>query len=89
MDLEEICKIYFDDQVKPKHLKEFAADTPEGNHIQGYINKKPNKYLGSMYIFKLNGIPTSQFVYSMPKIHYLDNELIFHQEVIKFLTNYF
>lgn len=74
MDLEEICKIYFDDQVKPKHLKEFAVDTPEGNHIQGYINKKPNKYLGSMYIFKLNGVPTSQFVYSMPKIHYLDND---------------
>jgi len=72
--VEEICKIYFNDQVKPKHLREFTATTPEGNIIEGFINKKPNKYLGSMYIYSLNGLPTSQFVYSMPKIHYCDDK---------------
>lgn len=71
---EEICKIYFNDKVKPKHLKEFTATTPKNNVIEGYINKKPNEYLGSLYIYKLNDKKTSQFVYSMPKINYLNHQ---------------
>lgn len=70
---EEICKIYFNNKVKPKHLQEFKTTTPQANIIEGYINRKPNEYLGSLYIYKLNGKETSQFVYSMPKINYLNN----------------
>lgn len=69
---EEICTLYFNDQVRPKHLKEFHKITPEGNDIIGFINKKPNEYLGSMYIHKVNDIVSPQFVYSMPKITYSD-----------------
>lgn len=77
IDLEEICRIYFNDKIKPKHLVEFEAVTPKQNFICGYINKKPNEYLGSMYIYSVNGIVSPQFVRSMPKINYTshDNEL--------------
>lgn len=70
---EEICSLYFNDTIKPKHLREFEIVTPNNNVVRGYINRKPNQYLGSLYIFSLNGFDTSQFVYSMPKINYIDN----------------
>lgn len=73
MNKEEICEKYFKNKVKPKHLVEFENTTPQGNEIEGYINKKPNQYLGSILITKLNGIETEQFILSMPKIHYMES----------------
>lgn len=71
---EEICDLYFNNTVKPKHLREFEITTPQNNIIKGYINKKANEYLGSLYIYSVNGLDTSQFVYSMPKINYISND---------------
>lgn len=74
VDLENICETYFEGKVKPKHLRGFNETTPEGNTISGYISVKPNKYLGSCLIIKCNGEVTNQFIQSMPKIHYFEDE---------------
>lgn len=47
---EKYCEKYFENTVKPKHLRDFEAKTPNGNIIKGYISRKPNKYLGSLII---------------------------------------
>ena len=74
---EKFCEKYFDNTVKPKHLSEFKAKTPKGNIIEGYLSRKPNKFLGSLvitHITEKNGksYDTEQFVQSFPKIHYWD-----------------
>lgn len=74
---EKFCEKYFNNTIKPKHLREFEAKTPNGNLIKGYISRKPNRYLGSMiitHITEKNGksYDTEQFVQSFPKIHYWD-----------------
>ncbi len=75
---EKFCEKYFDNNVKPKHLREFEAKTPQGNVISGYICRKANKHLGSLvitHITEKNGksYDTEQFVQSFPKIHYWDD----------------
>ena len=70
VDIDVVCGKYFDGHVKPKHLNPFDETTPEGNHIQGYICVKPNRYMGSMLITHVNGEETNQFIQSMPKLHY-------------------
>lgn len=74
---EKFCEKYFENTVKPKHLRDFEAKTPKGNIIKGYISRKANKYLGSLvitHIIEKNGdsYDTEQFVQSFPKIHYWD-----------------
>ena len=74
---EKFCEKYFNNTVKPKHLRKFEAKTPKGNMIKGYISRKPNRYLGSMiitHVTEKNGesYDTEQFVQSFPKIHYWD-----------------
>lgn len=59
---------------KPKYLKRFEEKTPSGNLIKGWISRKPNRYLGSLLIDELNGEPHEQFVQSMPKIEYFNDE---------------
>lgn len=75
----ELCQKYFEDTVKPKHLKEFSCKTPEGNEISGYICMKANRFLGSLVITHItqnNGksYDSEQFVRSFPKIHYWDKD---------------
>ncbi|WP_458453695.1 hypothetical protein [Methanobrevibacter sp.] len=75
---KEFCEKYFENTVKPKHLRNFEATTPNGNVIKGYISRKPNKYLGSLIITHIsekngNSYDTEQFVQSFPKIHYWDS----------------
>lgn len=70
---EDICEKYFEG-TKPKHLSSFDVMTPKGNHITGYLNQKPNRFLGSMVILTVNDEPVEQFVQSMPKIHYHKDE---------------
>jgi len=72
MNKEEATAFFGD--CKPKYLKPFSEKTPDGNFIEGYICKKSNIYLGSMVITRLNGEPHIQFVQSMPKIEYFDDE---------------
>ena len=72
IEIEEAVK-YFGD-CKPKHLRRFYEVTPEGNHIKGWICNKPNRYLGSLLIDTLWGEPHEQFVQSMPKIEYFNDE---------------
>lgn len=74
---EKFCEKYFENNVKPKHLKEFEAKTPQGNVIRGYICRKANKYLGSLVITHITeksgkSYDTEQFIQSFPKIHYWD-----------------
>ena len=71
---EDICELYFNGLTKPKHLRYFDETTPNGNHITGYINQKPNRYLGSMIILTVNDEAVEQFIQSMPKIHYFKDE---------------
>ena len=73
MDIETISEKYFNG-TKPKHLKKFNETTPKGNIIEGYINHKPNHYLGSLLITKVNNKEAIQFIQSMPKIHYFKDE---------------
>lgn len=63
---------YFND-CKPKYLRRFSEKTPQGNCIKGWICNKSNKYLGSLLIDELNGEAHNQFVQSMPKIEYLND----------------
>ena len=75
---EEFCEKYFEGNVKPKHLRDFEAKTPQGNVISGYICRKPNKHLGSLVITHITeksgkSYDTEQFVQSFPKIHYWDD----------------
>lgn len=74
---EKFCDKYFNNTVKPKHLSEFKAKTPKGNIIEGYISRKPNKFLGSLIITHITEktgkmYNTEQFIQSFPKIHYWD-----------------
>lgn len=74
---ERLCEKYFNNKIKPKHLRDFEAKTPDGNIIKGYISRKPNQFLGSMIITHVtpkNGdeFDCEQFVQSFPKIHYWD-----------------
>lgn len=82
VDMEYICENYFEGRVKPKHLRAFEETTPEGNKITGYISVKPNKYLGSCLITNCNGEETNQFIQSMPKINYFEDERDISNEVI-------
>lgn len=70
--IEEATK-YFGD-CKPKYLRRFSEKTPKGNYIEGWICKKSNRYLGSLLIDTLAGEPHLQFVQSMPKIDYFEDE---------------
>lgn len=72
MNVEDAVK-YFGG-CKPKYLKKFSEETPQGNFIEGWICKKSNRYLGSLLITKLNGEPHLQFVQSMPKIDYFEDD---------------
>lgn len=72
IEIDEAVK-YFGN-CKTKHLRRFHEVTPEGNHIKGWICKKPNRYLGSLLIDTLWGEPHEQFVQSMPKIEYFNDE---------------
>ena len=82
----EFCEKYFDNKVKPKHLKDFKAKTPEGNIIEGVISRKSNEFLGSLvitHITEKNGddYDTEQFVQSFPKIHYWDDKHKLNEDV--------
>lgn len=69
--LDELGEKYFpNSKIRGKHLTYFKETTPQGNRIEGYINRKPNRYLGSMIILNVNNEPVEQFIQSMPKIHY-------------------
>ena len=74
---EKLCEKYFENTLKPKHLSEFKSKTPKGNVIEGYLSRKPNKFLGSLIITHITeksgkSYDTEQFVQSFPKIHYWD-----------------
>ena len=70
--MENVTKFFGD--CHEKFLRKFSEKTPEGNFIEGYICHKPNRYLGSLLITRLNGESHEQFVQSMPKIHYFEDE---------------
>jgi len=87
INIEDVSKHF--GNCKTKDIRKFQEKTPEGNYIEGYICKKSNFYLGSLVITKVNGEDCEQFVQSMPKIEYFnnDNEMCYrdadlrHQEV--------
>lgn len=72
MEIKKVCE-YFGD-CHQKYVRGFQEKTPDGNNIMGYICIKPNRYLGSLLITKINGEDTEQFVQSMPKIGYFEDE---------------
>jgi hypothetical protein len=74
MKLKDVSEKYFKGKVLERNLSEFRKTTPGGNVIEGYFSKEPNKYLGSFVITRVNDEPTTQFVQSMPKIHFYNNE---------------
>lgn len=89
MRINHIIETYFDNKVKKKDLYQFKQKTTKGNIIEGYICSKPNEYLGSMFIEKVNNEDNPQFIHSMPKIHYYSKriegieteEIIFHEKL--------
>lgn len=89
MRINHIIETYFDNKVKKKDLYQFKQKTTKGNIIEGYICRKPNEYLGSMFIEKVNNEDNPQFIHSMPKIHYYSKriegieteEIIFHEKL--------
>ena len=75
---EKFCEKYFDNKVKPKHLREFCEKTPKGNTIKGFVCRKSNEFLGSLIITHITeksgkSYDTEQFVHAFPKIHYWDD----------------
>lgn len=76
IEKEKYCEKYFENKIKPKHLKMFKTTTPQKNEITGFICKKPNRYLGSLIITEVNDEKVEQFVRGFPKIHYWDK---YHQ----------
>lgn len=70
--LEDISEAHFGG-CKTKYLKEVDYTTPDGHDVKALICRKANRYLGSLFILSVDGVPTGQFVASMPKLHYLDN----------------
>ena len=72
IDVDEAVK-YFNN-CKSKYLRRFSEETPKGNLIKGWICTKPNKYLGSLLIDELNNERHIQFIQSMPKINYFNDE---------------
>lgn len=74
MKLNEVLEKYFGGMVCRSNLSRFTNTTPGGNVIEGYFSKEPNKYLGSFIITRINDEPTNQFIQSMPKIHFYNNE---------------
>lgn len=89
MRINHIIETYFGNKVKKKDLYQFKQKTKKGNIIEGYICRKPNEYLGSMFIEKVNNEDNPQFIHSMPKIHYYSKkiegieteEIIFHEKL--------
>lgn len=89
MRINHIIETYFNNKVKKKDLYQFKQKTKKGNIIEGYICSKPNEYLGSMFIEKVNNEDNPQFIHSMPKIHYYSKriegieteEIIFHEKL--------
>ena len=89
MKINHIIETYFDNKVKKKDLYQFKQKTKKGNIIEGYICRKSNEYLGSMFIEKVNNEDNPQFIHSMPKIHYYSKkiegieteEIIFHEKL--------
>ena len=89
MEINHLIETYFDNKVKKKDLYQFKQKTKKGNIIEGYICRKPNEYLGSMFIEKVNNEDNPQFIHSMPKIHYYSKkiegieteEIIFHEKL--------
>ena len=89
MKINHIIETYFGNKVKKKDLYQFKQKTKRGNIIEGYICRKPNEYLGSMFIEKVNNEDNPQFIHSMPKIHYYSKkiegieteEIIFHEKL--------
>lgn len=75
MEINHIIETYFDNKVKKKDLYQFKQKTKKGNIIEGYICRKPNEYLGSMFIEKVNNEDNPQFIHSMPKIHHYSKKL--------------
>lgn len=75
MSINQIIETYFNNKVKKKDLYQFKQKTKKGNIIEGYICRKPNEYLGSMFIEKVNNEDNPQFIHSMPKIHYYSKKL--------------
>lgn len=72
MEINKICNHFGD--CKEKHISKFEENTPQHNLIKGYICRKPNRFLGSLLITEINGEKVEQFVQSMPKIHYFEDE---------------
>ena len=75
MKINHIIETYFGNKVKKKDLYQFKQKTKKENIIEGYICRKPNEYLGSMFIEKVNNEDNPQFIHSMPKIHYYSKKL--------------
>ena len=75
MEINHIIETYFNNKVKKKDLYQFKQKTKKENIIEGYICRKPNEYLGSMFIEKVNNEDNPQFIHSMPKIHYYSKKL--------------
>ena len=72
IEIEEA--VHWFNDCKPKYLRRFHEVTPEGSLIKGWICRKSNRFLGSLLIDELWGEPHCQFVQSMPKIEYFNDE---------------
>ena len=89
MKINHIIETYFGNKVKKKDIYKLKQKTKRGNIIEEYICRKPNEYLGSMFIEKVNNEDNPQFIHSMPKIHYYSKkiegieteEIIFHEKL--------
>lgn len=82
---KEVISDKFFGGCKSKELHNIEYITPNQNSVKALICRKPNRYLGSMYIYEVNNENVEQFVPSMPKIHYLDK---YHTPYFELGTSY-
>lgn len=59
--------------VRGKNIQHFKMETPENNHVEGWICKSRGSNMGSLIIDTINNEESWQFVRGMPKIKYLDD----------------
>lgn len=60
------------DTTSKKRLQKIKFTTQHNYEIEGFISKKPNRYLGSIFVTSIDGRACSQLIQGMPKLGYWD-----------------
>ena len=69
--LKKVMEIFGTDSKD--RIQKIKFKTAQNYEIEGYISRKPNQFLGSIYVTKVDGIIHNQLIRGMPKLGYWDH----------------